>query len=331
MIGRAQQNERANAMDSEDDLWLIGAGPMARRYAEALSHRGRHFAVIGRGEESAAAFEAEIRAPVRRGGLEAALRAAAPPRRAIVATPVAELAASCRTLLEAGVRSVLVEKPGALTPETMEAVAAEANAAGADIRVAYNRRFLPSVAMARAAIAEDGGVLAFAFEFSDPGERIAASAHPAEVKENWIYANGSHVIDLAFHLGGAPETLTAITAGTTAWHSRAARFAGAGRTRDGALFAYRANYEGPGSWGLEIDTPRRRLLLRPLESLSQQLCGAFHPEPLPPPPERGGLKPGLPAMLDAFLDGESIERLPDIAASARQAREIIARILEGGA
>lgn len=317
-------------MDPTEALWLIGAGPMARRYAEVLIDRGQQFRVIGRGEASAAAFEVETGVPAHRGGLDAALTKGTP-RIAIVAAPVAGLGDAVLALISAGVKRVLVEKPGAIDPDAMAQVAAAARVAGAEVRVAYNRRFLPSVRLARRMIAEDGGVLGFAFEFSDPGRRIAASAHPPAVKANWIHANGSHVIDLAFHLGGAPARLMALTAGVTDWHPRAARLAGAGQTRDGALFTWRAEYDGPGSWGVEIDTPARRLTLRPLETLSQQLLGSYRPEPVDTPPERNGRKPGLPGLIDAFLDGDPEGLLPDIAASAAQARDVAERMLEGAA
>lgn len=310
-------------------LWLVGVGPMGRRYGEALRRRDTAFTAIGRGADSAAAFEAEIGAPVVAGGLDAALKAAGAPRQAIVATPVAALGENCLALIAAGTRRILVEKPGAVTPEAMARVADAAREAGAEVLVAYNRRFMPTVVAVRRMIAEDGGVVSFSFEFSDPGDRIAAAAHPDAVKQNWLYANGSHVVDLAFHLGGDPVELRPMVAGSLAWHRRAARFAGSGRTASGALFSYLAEYDGPGSWGVEVNTRQRRMILRPLEALRVQKRGAYHAEPVetPAPPEEEGLKPGLPGMIAAFLDGDPEGLLPDIARHARRSARVFARML----
>jgi predicted dehydrogenase len=316
---------------TSSELWLVGVGRMGGFYGEALRALGRPFTAIGRGAERVAAFAAATGAETRAGGLDAALAGGPAPAAAIVATPVASLETDCAALIRAGTRRILLEKPGAVDPAGMARLAGVAREAGAAVALAYNRRFMPTVAAARRMIAEDGGVLSFSFEFSDPGRRIAEAGHPATVKDNWLYANGSHVVDLAFHLGGEPAAMTPLVAGTTDWHPRAARFAGAGRTGSGALFSYLAEYDGPGSWGVEVNTAARRLILRPLETLRVQPLGAYAAEPVEVPPEEMGLKPGLPGMIRAFLDGDPEGLLIDIHAHARRSARAIARMLSGEA
>ena len=57
----------------EVDLWLVGSGPMARAYAAVLDDLGFDFRVIGRGQQSAEAFEAVTRHPVRTAGVRSAI------------------------------------------------------------------------------------------------------------------------------------------------------------------------------------------------------------------------------------------------------------------
>jgi predicted dehydrogenase len=82
-------------------------------------------------------------------------------------------------LLKHGATAILVEKPGAMDLNAMRELA-EADI-GRRIRVAYNRRFLPSVQKANALIENDGGIQSLHFEFTELPDRIEAlGAHPLE-------------------------------------------------------------------------------------------------------------------------------------------------------
>ncbi|SVE34416.1 uncharacterized protein METZ01_LOCUS487270, partial [marine metagenome] len=129
---------------------------MAREYAKVLSALGKAFAVIGRSETSATTFEETVGVPVRRGGLLSALSASGPPAIAIVAVGIDQLASATTALAEAGTRRVLVEKPAGLNSGEIRTLLLTADQMGADILVAYNRRFFASVAAVRRIIEEDG-------------------------------------------------------------------------------------------------------------------------------------------------------------------------------
>jgi predicted dehydrogenase len=235
-----------------------------------------------------------------------------------VATGVSELAEVTRLLLDAGVRRLLVEKPAAVTAAEVLALADRAEKAGADVRIAYNRRFLASVRRGREMIAEDGGVLSFTFEFTEWSHQIEALPHAETVKHNWLLANSSHVIDLAFFLGGAPVALDARVAGRLSWHPAGAAFVGAGASESGALFSYHANWAGPGRWGVEVVTARRRLIYRPLEKLQfvRQASVKIEEEPLDDADDKQ-YKPGLLRQMRAFLEGND-PALPTLAEHRRR-------------
>ncbi|MDE2290750.1 MAG: hypothetical protein KGL53_01600, partial [Elusimicrobia bacterium] len=157
-----------------------------------------------------------------------------------------------------------------------------------------------------------------------------ALRRPARVKANWLFLNSSHVIDLAFHLGGSPSLLSSFTAGRTPWHHSAGAFAGAGRTEGGALFSYRADWRAPGRWSVELCTRKRRLSLCPLETLSVQAGEGrpYEPFALKDSYDRA-FKPGLLAMTKAFLSPRSAELLPTLAAHREFSRDVL-RPLAGG-
>jgi predicted dehydrogenase len=314
---------------------LVGAGPMATAYAAVLTAEGWPLTVIGRGEGSAASFRAAVGVQPELGGLDAWLAAGnRPAGPVIVAVSVAELLPTTLALLGAGATSILVEKPAALTVDDLAELDREARGAGAAVRVAYNRRFNTSTRAARRIVAEDGGVRSFTFDFTEVADRVGATAHPDHVKQAWLLANSTHVIDLAFFLGGSPATLTPYQAGELPWHRAGARFAGAGVTTDGALFSYLADWEAPGRWGVEVRTDRHLLRLRPLEQLEVQRHGSFETETVPLEDEADRrFKPGLLRQVRAFLDPEGADHadLPTITEHHAFVRDVVVPISTGPA
>lgn len=313
------------------DLWIVGAGRMGGFYADVAQALGREMAVIGRGEESAAKFTADKAIECRPGGIEAALDAAGRgPDNAVVATNVETLAPVCRALMAAGTKNILVEKPGGNGLDEIEALAAEADANGAKISVAYNRRFYNSVQTIRERVAEEGGVTSFAFEFTEVSDVIAKSAFVPEVKAEWLCANSTHVIDTAFYLGGAPTRMMSHVQGALDWHPRAARFVGMGETEAGALFNYGADWDAPGRWWIEVNTTQTRYILRPMEQLQKQVRGSFAIEDVEAPDtDDTDFKAGLKKQMDAFLNGgKYADALLSIAEHAKKTRSVYSEMLK---
>ena len=302
-------------------ILLAGAGPMAIDYARVLGALGADWFAVGRGAASAERFAAEIGKAPMRGGLGAFLRDARGTiaDAAIVALPIPELAGAAQALVGAGVKRLLVEKPAGLDFNEIRALTGFAEASGAEIYVAYNRRYMASTREAARMIADDGGVTSFQFEFTEVAERIVSSGKDPRVLAQWFLGNSSHVIDLAFHLAGAPAQLYAQASGRLNWHPAGAVFTGAGTTRDGVPFSYHADWSSAGRWGVDIRTARRRLILQPLEQLKMQMKGSFAIEDMTLDDELDrNFKPGLYRQSADFLAGTK-GRLQTIAAHARTA------------
>ncbi|RYE75797.1 MAG: hypothetical protein EOO74_09475 [Myxococcales bacterium] len=188
---------------SSSEVLLVGAGPMAIAYAHVLKEMGRELVVLGRGAESAAAFAEATGVQPSTGDLGDQLVARGSlPEEAIVAVNAMYLADVTITLMNAGCRRILVEKPAALDEAELRSLVEAAESTGTELRVGYNRRFLSSVIAARQMIEEDGGVLSAKFDFSEPSRRIATLPKPQRELDTWFYGNSSHVVDLAFNLAG---------------------------------------------------------------------------------------------------------------------------------
>lgn len=291
---------------SNSSVWLIGASAMAQDYARVLMALNQPFEVIGRGISSAAQFEKTISRTVRTGGVQANLEISAAPHSAIVAVGVEHLASVTDMLIRAGTKRILLEKPAGLNLEEVALLDRAAEANKATVLIAYNRRFYHSVQQARECIVEDGGLLSMSFEFTEWAHKIAPLEKGSGVKKHWLLGNSTHVIDLAFHLCGRPADWQCWHAGSLDWHPASARFCGAGITDQGIMFSYLSDWQAPGRWGLELMTPHRRLILRPMEQLQSIWLGSVMMGPIEPENSLDkDFKPGLFRQTQAFLERDS--------------------------
>ena len=294
-----------------ENIWLVGAGPMAEAHADVLKAQGRKFTVIGRGEKRAAAFEASKGVPVLRGGIDDVLSETDfCPEYVIVATNVESLKDNLISLINRGVKNILAEKPAGLNLSQIEEVNDAAEKAGVCVYVAYNRRFFASVIKAREIINEDGGVKSFNFEFTEWAHVIEKLDKTPESLKNWLLANSSHVIDLAFYLGGTPVEMSTFTGSDDGWYGHSAVYSGAGRTDCGALFSYQANWRGPGRWSVEMITSKHRLIFRPIEKLQIQEIGSVKTEFVEIDDSLDSLyKPGLYLQARAFFEKDNSDMI----------------------
>lgn len=287
-------------------LWLLGAGAMSQDYAKVLQSLDQEFEVIGRGAESAKIFEQKTGHSVRQGGLNKALADAEAPEQAIIAVSVEHLAPVAAELIRAGTRRILLEKPGGMSIKDFRSLQQMASKHGAEVLLAYNRRFYASTILARKLIAEDGGATSCTFEFTEWSHVIEAVTKGPGVKEAWFLANSTHVVDLAFHLCGFPKDWQAWHGGWLRWHPSAARFCGAGVTEQGVFFSYLADWEAPGRWGVEVLTRKRRLIFKPMEQLQVTPLASVKVEGLPIEDHLDKeFKPGLYKQTVAFLDRDN--------------------------
>ena len=292
------------------NIWLIGAGQMAVEYQTVLNDLNVNFKVIGRGEKSAKEFTEKTSVAPFVGGLKSFL--SENPKQcthAIVAVGVEKLAETTSQLLEYGIKNILVEKPAGLNIKEIETVANLTKDKNASVYVAYNRRFYASVLKAKKIIAEDDGVTSFNFEFTEWSHEIEKLEKAPGVKENWFLANSTHVVDLAFYLGGKPKEISSYVSGELDWHPSASIFSGAGISESGALFSYQANWESAGRWNVEMLTKETRLILRPMEKLQIQKRGSIEVKPVKNIDYTLDemYKPGLYKQINAFLTDNIIQ------------------------
>lgn len=290
--------------DNLKQVLVVGTGAIAGEYCRVLKSMEISPDVVGRNEAKAQKFGADNGVCAFGGGIDNYLvNTEKKYDYAIVATDVLNLCTNTCLLLEHGIKNVFTEKPAGMNKSEMEKICKTAKKNNANVYVAYNRRFYASTAKALEIIREDGGVKSFNFEFTEWGHVIAPLDYGAEIKEKWFLANSTHVVDLAFFLGGEPEQMSCFTGGSLNWHSNGCVYAGAGMTKDKALFSYQANWAAPGRWAVEILTAKHRLYFRPMEKLAIQELGSVAVNPVEIDDELDlDFKPGFYKEVESFIN-----------------------------
>ena len=310
-------------------ILLIGTGPMAIEYTKVLKAMNKKFTVIGRGFKSAELFKNQTGITPELGGLDIYLEGKKLNKNtlAIIATGTETLMSIIHQLLKSGVEKILVEKPAAISINELLENEKFLKPYENSIFIAYNRRFYASVIEAQKLIAEDGGLESMHFEFTEWAHTIEPLKKAKGVKENWFFANSTHVVDLAFFIAGNPKILKSFSkSGKLDWHDKT-NFVGAGETEKGVLFSYISNWESAGRWGIELLTQNRRIYLKPMEDIHVQMKGSInvtkHEVDLSLDDK---FKAGLYLQVEEFISGLS-NRLPSIKEHIYNSKNIFLEII----
>lgn len=289
---------------------------MAAAHAQALKELGRSPEVVGRGREAAERFQERFRVPVQSTDLRNYLQQGPLPDHAIVAIPIVELGAVATTVLEAGVKEVLIEKPGSLSSVELRKIRQIADDLRANAWVAYNRRFLESTSFLLEVLNTYPRPFQIDCEFNERLEELKGLNHPPKVLERWLIANSSHVLDLAIFLGGYPILNSSRPSGSLGWHPSSSRFSASGITGRGTEISFRADWNYEGSWNLRISAGGKIFEMRPLEEVYEvDPKNSSRKKIFWPSPETT-TKPGILEQAEEFL-GAKRERLCSLSEQIR--------------
>jgi len=294
-------------MKKHTKILIVGAGPMAIEYAKVLQAHKSEFVAVGNTKAGANNFEKDIKTKVEIGGIENWLKnnplTDFSEYKVIVAVNEHLLGKITKLLINAGFKDILLEKPGGLNIDDIQSVNSLAVEKMVDIYIAYNRRFFASTLKVKDLIKADGGVTSFNFEFTEWGHIIKDLTKDKETLNEWFIQNSSHVVDLAFSIGGNPINMQSFVSGGQLWHPKGTVFSGAGITDKGALFSYNANWDSAGRWWVEFLTKENRYIMKPMEQLFVQKIGSIALDKIELDDELDKtFKPGLYKQVEAYLN-----------------------------
>jgi predicted dehydrogenase len=296
----------------KNKVLIVGSGFMAKEYLVVLKAMSKGAIVVGRGKEKIELLKNEFpEFEFRYGGLDKYLDSDKEiPEYAINASSINQLFATTKMLLHAGVKSILLEKPGALFLKDLEEIEQLSHQRDSNVYIAYNRRFYSSVQTLKKEVLHDGGIKSAHFEFTEWAHTIDQNKFDDEVLNKWIVSNSAHVIDTVYHLIGKPENMFNMVSGEgkIPWHSSGSIFIGMGKSVNNIPFSYHSNWNSAGRWAIEISTVKRRFYLKPMEKLFAQKLGTVSLDEIELDDSLDiKYKPGLYSQVQKFLNGDCQE------------------------
>jgi predicted dehydrogenase len=283
-------------------IWLIGAGQISYEYSRILDKLKINYLIIGRGKKSAKKFKSKKN--VSTGGISNFLKKKPIcTDKAIVCVNVENLKSATIQLINYGVKNILLEKPGGINFKEVRDLSNFARVKRTNVKIAYNRRFYSSVIKAKELIKKDGGVQNFNFDFTEWTHLIKKLKKNKKILKNWFFLNSTHVVDLAFYIGGVPIELNSFTKKNSLWNKCAVIYSGAGKTKSGSIFTYHANWQSAGRWSIEFLTSKGKYILCPLEKLFFQKRGSLELKEIKLNYKIDrNFKPGFYTQVKAFLE-----------------------------
>tara|TARA_A100001515_G_scaffold81178_2_gene64367 strand:- start:24691 stop:25626 length:936 start_codon:yes stop_codon:yes gene_type:complete len=280
-------------------VWLVGPGNIGLDYYKVLHHLGVDYNVVGRSAKPS--FPTKVYPHGLTKFVESNATNVAD--YAIVAVDESQLYSVTDELIDAGVKNILIEKPAGINKDQIKNLIFKSEQKSCSLHVAYNRRFYQSVKKCKEIISNSNGYANVHFTFTEWSHMIDFDSYTKEELARFFLCNSSHVPDTVFYLFGKPKELSAYTQDKLEWHPSASSFNGCGITESGTHFSYDANWKSAGRWGIEINLPDKKLILRPLEKLQIQNKGSLETSFVKLDEEEKDLKfkPGLLEEVKSFL------------------------------
>ena len=284
---------------------IIGPGHMGLMYLEVLSHLKFNIFIMGRSEDSFKNFDTDLKyiKVISANGL---LDIEKEKFDLIInCVSVDNLATVTKQLLKLSSKKYLIEKPGALELNQLKEIENLAKAKNKEIFIAYNRRFYGSVLETKKISNMDGGILSCDFDFTEWPSKFLDEGFSDKTLGEWFLANSTHVIDTVFYLIGKPDLINFISKRGIDWSNSPSIMTGSGLSVNQIPFSFHSNWESAGNWKIQIYTPKRKIILSPMEDFKYVLKDTNEIIEQDRTEIDREFKPGLMKMVKSILDGNN--------------------------
>lgn len=173
-------------------------------------------------------------------------------------------------LIQLGFKKILIEKPGVLRNSELDSLINLSEKRGLILKIALNRRHYSSAIYIKNKI-NNLNISSVHLDFTEWIKGIDYSNYDTLSLKKWLYSNSIHVIDMFFYLFGFPEKFEFYQSGkgNLSWHPSASIFFGKGNFESNIKFTCKADWNGPGRWGIEIVSKEYKYILSPLEKVKK--------------------------------------------------------------
>ena len=278
-------------------MGIIGAGQIAREHLkviealEGLSNSGITSRTISKAEEVANIFQIEHVCK----GVDSLIDKCVPDA-LMVLVSANQIFQVTKELIPTGI-PLFIEKPPGLMPEQTKTLVELAEKHGTKNMVGYNRRYYSIFHKGIELINQNGGLLGLAVEGHERFWKIAEGAVPDEVRENWVYANGTHTIDLLRFFGGEIKSISSLSKSLK--EKNGDQFVASMKFESGALGTYTSHWYSPGGWSATLYGEGVTVKFKPLEK-GIWIDSDLKEQPIVPEDIDVEFKPGFYRQMEAF-------------------------------
>ena len=158
---------------------------------------------------------------------------------------------------------LFIEKPPGLTPQETKVLVELADKHGTINMVGYNRRYYSIFHKGLNLINQKGGLLGVAVEGHERFWKIVSGDIPVEIRNNWIYANSTHTIDLLGLFGGEIKRINTLK--NNVKEKNGDQFVASVEFESGTLGTYTSHWYSPGGWSVTLYGEGITVKFKPLE------------------------------------------------------------------
>tara|TARA_B100000315_G_scaffold203980_1_gene197153 strand:+ start:1880 stop:2827 length:948 start_codon:yes stop_codon:yes gene_type:complete len=204
---------------------------------------------------------------------------------------------------------LFLEKPPGIVPEQTKTLVELADMHGTKTMVGFNRRYYSIFQKGIELINQNGDLLGVAVEGHERFWNIADRDMPNGIKENWIYANSTHTIDLLHFFGGEIKSINTLSNSLN--EKNGDQFTAAIEFESGALGTYTSHWFSPGGWSATLYGDGITVKFNPLEKGIWFDTDLNEKEILPDEVDLK-FKPGFYRQMESFIDmvGKGCLNLP---------------------
>ena len=145
---------------------------------------------------------------------------------------------------------LFIEKPPGLIPKQTKHLVELAEKYGTKNMVGYNRRYYSIFHKGIDLIKKNGGLLGLTIEGHERIWKIIELDIPNEIRENWIFANSTHTIDLLRLFGGEIVQINALV--NRVKEKYGDQFISSVKFKSGALGTYTSHWYSPSGWSVKL-------------------------------------------------------------------------------
>ena len=201
---------------------------------------------------------------------------------------------------------IFLEKPPGLFPEQTRTLGELASRHGTKNMVGFNRRYYSIFHEGLNIINKHGGLLGLSVEGHERFWKIDGGQIPNNIRENWIYANSTHTIDLLRLFGGEVKSFNAFS--NSLKEINGDQFVASMEFESGALGTFTSHWYSPGGWSVTLYGKSVTVFFKPLEK-GIWLDTDYNQYEIKPDIIETKYKPGFFGQLKAFCNMLQYDKL----------------------